>query len=102
MEKGRKAMRNLLARCLGIRDKQDITPETLMVLIERHSSLSRSEAHALALHYLGRTAVQIAAELQISPDTVKTYWKRASRKLGVRGRAALHAWVEQLVQTAVS
>jgi DNA-binding CsgD family transcriptional regulator len=37
----------------------------------------------------GRSYIEIAAELQISPETVHTHCKRIYRKLGIAGRHQL-------------
>lgn len=50
--------------------------------------LSRREIEILRLVAGGMTNVQVARELYLSPQTVKTHMERISRKLGVKGRAA--------------
>ena len=54
-------------------------------------SLSPRERQVLTLVAKGRKDREIAAELFISPETVRTLLKRCSDKLGVRGRPALVA-----------
>ena len=49
--------------------------------------LSPREREALRLAAAGRTNPQIAAELDVGRETVKTLLGRAFRKLGARGRA---------------
>lgn len=49
-------------------------------------ALSRREHDVLVLVARGATNRQIAATLEISPETVKTVLERTSVKLGVRGR----------------
>lgn len=48
--------------------------------------LSMREREVLAMLALGASNVEIAAELFLSVDTVKTYVRRVFRKLGVRNR----------------
>ena len=55
--------------------------------------LSAREEEVLALLALGKTNAQIAEQLFLSIDTVKTYVRRVFAKLGVHNRtqAAMHA-----------
>lgn len=49
--------------------------------------LSPQERRIVALYALEYTIKEVARELQISPDTVKTYTRRIYAKLGVRSRS---------------
>jgi DNA-binding CsgD family transcriptional regulator len=54
--------------------------------------LSRREAEVLRLVEVGASNLEIAGELRLSPETVKSYLQAAMRRLGVRNRtAAVHA-----------
>ncbi|SFS75246.1 LuxR C-terminal-related transcriptional regulator [Saccharopolyspora flava] len=54
-------------------------------------ALAPRELEALRLVDIGASNVEIAARLGLSPETVKTYLRNATRKLGVRNRtAAVH------------
>jgi DNA-binding CsgD family transcriptional regulator len=54
--------------------------------------LAPREREVLRIAAVGATNVEIAAELGLSPQTVKAYMRAAMRKLGVHNRtAALHA-----------
>lgn len=55
------------------------------------SSLTRREREVVTLIALGRDTVAIAAELFISPETVRTHVRNAMAKLGARTRAQLVA-----------
>lgn len=57
--------------------------------------ISQREGQILALLARGQTTQQIAADLFLSPDTVQTHVRNATRKLGARGR--LHAVILALV-----
>ena len=52
------------------------------------NSLSRRDTQVLELLALGHTTGEIASELGISEVTVRRHLSNASRKLGVKGRAA--------------
>jgi DNA-binding CsgD family transcriptional regulator len=55
-------------------------------------ALTPREVEALRLVAVGASNVEIAADLGLSPETVKAYLRAAMRKLGVRNRtAAVHA-----------
>ena len=65
----------------------------LTEIVERHTDhdrevdeLSPRERHVLAQVQRGVTVAAIAAELYISPNTVKTHLRRIYRKLGVSTR----------------
>jgi len=57
--------------------------------------ISRREAQILGMLSQGRTTEQVASELCLSPATVQTHVRNATRKLGAHGR--LHAVVLALV-----
>jgi len=70
----------------------------------RYVELSDRESEVLALIALGLTNGEIAEELYLSVETVKTYVKRLYAKLGVhnRAQAALAASTHQLTPRQVS
>jgi hypothetical protein len=90
-------MGSILVRCL------EETPETARnraiarVVLQRRAGWSRAEAHAVLLDYLGKDRDYITAQLRITQEMLKTYWKRAYRKLGVSDRKAMRAWVDQIL-----
>lgn len=57
--------------------------------------ISKREAQILGMLSQGQTNDQIALELFLSPETVQTHVRNATRKLGARGR--LHAVILALV-----
>jgi DNA-binding NarL/FixJ family response regulator len=57
--------------------------------------ISRREAQVLGMLSQGATTEQIARELYLSPETVQTHVRNATRKLGAHGR--LHAVILALV-----
>ena len=59
------------------------------------SSLSARERQVLLLIALGRTNVEIAGELYLSINSVKTYIRSAYRKIGARNRSHAVAWAYQ-------
>jgi DNA-binding CsgD family transcriptional regulator len=59
--------------------------------IQVWESLSPREQQVAALACLGRTNRQIAAQLYLSPETIKTHMRHAQRKFGVANKADLRA-----------
>lgn len=58
----------------------------------RFPLLSRRESRVVALIAAGSTNEEIAQELMLSPNTVKTYIRTAYRKMGVTRRSQAVAW----------
>jgi DNA-binding NarL/FixJ family response regulator len=83
---------------IGLDPTDGIGPTT------RYVELSDRESEVLALIALGLTNSEIAEELYLSVETVKTYVKRLYAKLGVhnRAQAALAASTHQLTPRQVS
>jgi DNA-binding CsgD family transcriptional regulator len=71
--------------------------------VSTRPDLSRRERQILALIATGHTGPAIAAELHISPHTVKTHVRRLFDNLGARDRAhAVHlAWHAGILPDAV-
>ena len=63
--------------------------QTLCAKAARTNDLTRREEDVLRLLVEGRTAPQIAEELVVSPNTVKTHVRNLYRKLGINRRADL-------------
>ena len=59
--------------------------------IQVWESLSPREQEVVALACLGRTNRQIAAQLYLSPETIKTHMRHAQRKFGVANKSELRA-----------
>ncbi len=55
------------------------------------TNLSINESTALLLTCTGRTTGKIAIEMETEPDIIRTYLKRASKKLGLSGKVPLIA-----------
>lgn len=58
----------------------------------REHGLSSREAEVLGLVTQGKTNADIAAQLYLSPNSVKTYIRTAYRKIGVERRSQAVAW----------
>lgn len=69
-------------------DKSESLDETAARLAREHSLTAREE-QVVALVACGRSAVYIAGELGIAPETVRSYLKSAYPKLGVHSKQEL-------------
>ena len=85
-------------------EKIGLDPSDGIGTTTRYVELSDRESEVLALIALGLTNSEIAEELYLSVETVKTYVKRLYAKLGVhnRAQAALAASTHQLTPRQVS
>lgn len=63
---------------------------------DRVATISKREAQVLGMLSLGSTTERVAQELVLSPETVQTHVRNATRKLGAHGR--LHAVMLALVR----
>lgn len=68
--------------------------EALCAKAARTYDLTRREEDVLRLLVEGRTAPQVAEELVVSPNTVKTHVRNLYRKLGINRRADLACCLE--------
>ena len=75
-------------------DPQEPDIEALCAKAARTYDLTRREEDVLRLLVEGRTAPQIAEELVVSPNTVKTHVRNLYRKLGINRRADLACRLE--------
>ncbi len=67
----------------------DLTPESRATAASSNKSLTRRERDIVSLIAQGKTNQEIARQLYISENTVKTYIKRLFVKLGVKSRTEL-------------
>ena len=91
-------MSKIFARFLGFTQGQPLTYDAAVLMLERHSPLSRSEARVLVLDYLGVSRDELSEQLDISIETIRTYWKRVYLKTNIRTRDEVRVWVERLLQ----
>jgi DNA-binding CsgD family transcriptional regulator len=70
---------------------EEARPVTLSAVIAAAYGLTRRERDVAALAARGRATKQIAADLRISPFTVKDHLKAVFAKVGVQSRAELVA-----------
>ncbi|MFC4785242.1 response regulator transcription factor [Nocardioides sp. MAHUQ-72] len=66
-----------------------------MTVSDPLTDLTRREAQVLALIALGRSNQEIAAELYVSVNSVKTYIRTGYRKIGVSRRVEAVRWAMQ-------
>ncbi|WP_166220673.1 helix-turn-helix transcriptional regulator [Pseudomonas atagonensis] len=65
-------------------------------------SLSNRESEVCIGLLAGRTAPEVAAQLQLKVNTVESYLKRAAIKLGISGRHSLMRWMYSPPDTSAS
>ena len=94
-------MGSILARCIGVAPTQHITLDAAILLLERRTVLSRSEARVVILDYLGWPRDQMCEHLGVSAETIRPYWKRIYRKTSYRTRAALRVWLEAILAAEI-
>lgn len=88
----------LCAAVEGYRASED-SLEARCARVARERDLTRREEEILVLLLQGRTRSEIARELYVSGDTVKTHIRNLYRKLGVAGKGDL---VDKLAGEAVA
>ncbi len=87
----------LVARCLyeelglAVTFEADPTPDSGLDARIAQLGLTARQAEVLRLVAQGRSNKQVAAELQVSPSTVKRHLENAYDRTGARSRAALIA-----------
>lgn len=95
-------MSSFFARSIGLLPEQRISADAAVVLVKRRSTLSHTEARLVVLDYLGYTPSPLAEALEVSVDTLKSYWRRAYKKMNFRHgenqRTAMRAWVEETLR----
>jgi DNA-binding CsgD family transcriptional regulator len=91
-------MSSIFVRFLGLSPDDPFPFQAAVLLLERRTSLARSEARVLVLDYMGFTRDEICEHLSISTETIRTYWKRIYCKTSCRGRKASRAWLEATIR----
>lgn len=94
-------MPSFLARCIGLVGDPELPPSAAMLLAERHGRLSRNEAKVVVKDYLGASREELSEELEVSTDSIRTYWKRIYRKTGCHGKEEVREWLENLLKEAL-
>ncbi|MEG1827614.1 MAG: LuxR C-terminal-related transcriptional regulator, partial [Gordonibacter sp.] len=78
--------------------KSTATPETLCAQAAKEHDLTRREEDMLLMLCQGCSYAEIATELYLSPNTVKSHIRSLYRKMGVEERANLAREVDTLAQ----
>lgn len=94
-------MSSILARFLGLSPDDPFPYFAAVLLLERRTSLARSEAQVIVLDYLGFTRDEICEQQSISTETIRTYWKRIYRKTSCRGRREIRCWLEATLRKEI-
>jgi DNA-binding CsgD family transcriptional regulator len=94
-------MSSIFARCVGLSDGDPLRPDVAVRIVQRRSTLSYVESRVAVLDYFGERRGQISEQLEVSTETVRTYWKRIYVKTKRRGRAAIRAWVERILRAEI-
>jgi DNA-binding NarL/FixJ family response regulator len=76
-------------------DSPAARPQPRQPRTEHQGTLTGRELDVIRLVALGRTNAEIAAELHVSPSTVKTHLAAVQIKLGTRNRVEIAAWAWQ-------
>jgi DNA-binding CsgD family transcriptional regulator len=85
---------SIFNRFFGLSPDEPFPFFAAVLLLERRTSLARSEAHVLVLDYLGFTRDEICEQQNIATETIRTYWKRIYRKTNCRSRREIRCWLE--------
>jgi DNA-binding CsgD family transcriptional regulator len=96
-----KVMSSIFGRCVGLNDGEPLHPDVATRIVERRSRLSHVEARVAVLDYFGERRGQISEQLEVSTETVRTYWKRIYAKTHQRGRDAVRLWVERILRAEI-
>lgn len=94
-------MPSFLARCIGLAGGPELPPGAAMLLAERHGRLSRNEAKVVVKDYLGASREELSEALEVSTDSIRTYWKRIYRKTGCHNKEEVREWLEKLLKEAL-
>lgn len=95
-------MSSIFARCVGLSDGEPLRPDVATRIVQRRSTLSYVESRVAVLDYFGERRGQISEQLEITTETVRTYWKRIYEKTNLRGRAAIRTWVEGILRAEIA
>ncbi len=90
-------MSNILAQCIGLAGKPEISIDAAIVYLHRYGKLRRCEARVVVLDYLGLQREELCEQLGITPRTIDKYWTRIYARTGYHGREAVRVWVEELI-----
>lgn len=91
-------MSNIFARLLGLSPDDPFPYLVVVLLLERRTTLARSEAQVIVMDFFGFTRDEICGHLKISTETIRTYWKRIYRKTSCRGRREIRCWLEAMLR----
>ena len=91
-------MGKFYGRCVGLAGDADFSPQAAVLVVQRRSTLSRREAVVAVHDFLGVPRGELSVQLKVSPETIRTFWKRIYHKTKIRSREKVRAWVEQILR----
>lgn len=87
-------MSSLFATSISLSPEWQISTDEAVFLVKRHSTLTHTEARLVVHDYVGYSREQLAAELKVSIETLKSYWRRVYKKVGCQRRDVMRSWVK--------
>lgn len=73
--------------------------------MKRRSKLAHTQVRLVVYDYRGRNREELAKELKVSAETLKSYWRRVHKKLNCQHyanrREAVRAWVAAVLRAEI-
>lgn len=86
-------MSSLFATSISLSPERHISIDEAVCVVKRRSTLTHTEARLVVHEYVGYNREQLAAELKVSIETLKSYWRRVYKKVGCQRRGVIRSWV---------
>ncbi len=86
-------MSSLFATSISLSPDRHISTDEAVCLVKQRSTLTHTEARLVVHDYVRYNREQLAEELKVSLETLKSYWRRVYKKVGCQGRDEIRRWV---------